>query len=80
MKPNQIQQIKNEFELRLHACMEWYSSCIQCEETLDNVRKDVKSLYEEICEKHKLNDPPFIFSVFMEDGFIVVKAINKKLN
>ena len=72
--------IKKELEERLQVTLEWYRNCDICEETLNNVRKDVKSLFEEICLKYKLKDLPFILTVLIEDGFIVVRALDKRVN
>lgn len=80
MKPAKAAEIKTYLEGRIAYAMEWYKDCDVCDETLANVRKDVASAFEETCKKFNLKDLPFTLKATIEDGYIVVRPLDKKLN
>jgi hypothetical protein len=81
-KTNRIEEIKKYLEARLYDTMEWYRDCVSCEETYDNIRRDVKSILKETTTKFGLEELPFHIRLDVEDGgkIIVLKAIDKSLN
>jgi len=73
-------EIKDYLEQRIAYALEWYQECDICEETLINARKDIASVLQETCQKFSLKDLPFTTKTTIEDGFIVVRTLDKKLN
>lgn len=69
----------DELYSRLDYCLEWYKGCDVCQETLDNVRADVNSVFEEFERNNKLT-LPFTLKVTFEDDLIVLKPLDRKLN
>lgn len=80
MNSNKAKEIREYLEKRLDYTLEWYKDCILCEETLINVRKDVASILEETVNKYKLKNTPFTLKTVIEDGFIVIRFLDKKAN
>lgn len=72
--------IREELETRLAIILPWYDDCDICQETLDNVRKDVNSVFNEIMRRHKIDDPSFRLRTRFEGTLIVVDVIDRKLN
>jgi hypothetical protein len=82
MKKSRVKEIKKYLETRLYDTMEWYHDCVSCEETYDNIRRDVKSILKETTTKFGLEELPFHIRLDVEDDgkIIVLKAIDKSLN
>jgi len=80
MNSNKAKEIREYLEKRLDYTLEWYKDCTLCEETLINARKDVASILEETVNKYKLKNIPFTLKTVIEDGFIVIRFLDKKAN
>lgn len=82
MKTKKVEEIKKHLEDRLADTMEWYTGCVSCPETFDNIKRDVKSILKEVSTKYQVSELPFTIRLDVEDNgkVIVLKAIDKVLN
>lgn len=82
MHKDKIQEIKLFIENKANSALEWYLGCVACDETSENIRRNILSIMEEASEKFKINPLPFTFKLILEDNgrIVVVKFIDRKLN
>lgn len=73
-------RIKSYLEQRIAAALEWYSGCVCCAETLENVKRDLDSVLAETCAKFGIDRMPFLLRVQFEGTDIVVRTIHRGLS
>ena len=81
MTKSKAKEIRLHLENRLDYALDWYDECDICPETLANARKDVDSIFKEVCKKYNLKDLPFTLKTkFDNKRYIVVSILDRKLN
>lgn len=65
---------------RIAAALEWYRDCDACEETLENVRRDLASVLDEVRTKFRMTELPFLLRTQLEGTEIVVTATNRNVS
>ncbi len=68
-----------ELRQRLLDCLEWYKNCDVCAETLENARRDVRSVFDEYVKDNNIKTD-YMLTVVWDDGYLVVKSLDRRLN
>lgn len=73
-------KFREELESRVDFILDWYKNCVRCDETLKNARRDVNGIFDEVCDKFGLSDPPISLQTrFGDDDCITIDVVNKEL-
>jgi len=81
MNETRAKEFRKELERRLDIALSWYKDCIKCDETLQNARRDVNSVFKFVCKQYDItNSPVMLRTRFSDDNYIVVDYIDRNIN